>query len=393
MENREEKIEIIEKPKFRLKFIDMARSFAILLMLEGHFIEHTFKNFKPLIAQIKETGSSGYFFFDWWYFLKGFTAPLFFTVTGVVFVYLLARNKEAGFRRNPRVHKGFQRAFELLLWGYLLQLNLRYIENTFNHESIWFFAFHVLQSIGVGIIALLLIFGLYKLLKIGPLYLYYLLAGTIVFCFYPVVKALPSDLYVPAGAPQILQNMIHGPYSVFPFIPWLAFTMYGGMVGALTIRFQGHVAKFWYPTMYISLGILLNIFGRTIGLFLDDVLELVNIDLNLVANSWLYGRLGQVFIALGVFMLIDKLFNFKAELFLKIGQNTLSIYILHVIVLYGGILGYGIKDVFDHNLSGWQAVLGATLFIATFVFFIKYLDFFNNLKSKTLQFLRLKKKS
>jgi len=391
--HEENEIEIIEKPKFRLKFIDMARSFAILLMLEGHFIEHTFKNFKPLIAQIKETGTSGYFFFDWWYFIKGFTAPLFFTVTGVVFVYLLARNKEAGFRRNPRIHKGFQRAFELLLWGYLLQLNLRYLSNTFNHEKTWFFAFHVLQSIGVGIIALLLIFGLYKLIKIGPLYAYYFFAGTLVFCFYPVLKEIPPGTYAPAGAPQIVQNMIHGPYSVFPFVPWLAFTMYGGMVGALTIRFQGHVQKFWYPIMYVGTGILLNIFGRSIGLFLDDVLELMGLDLNLVANSWLYGRLGQVFIALGVFMLIDKLFKFKAELFLKVGQNTLSIYILHVIILYGGIFGYGIKDIFDHNLSGWQAVLGAALFIATFVFFIKYLDFFNNLKYRTLVFLRLKKKN
>ncbi len=389
----EKEIEIIEKPKFRLKFIDMARSLAILLMLEGHFIEHTFKNFKPLIAQIKETGTSGYLLFDWWYFIKGFTAPLFFTVTGVVFVYLLARNKDAGFRRNPRVHKGFQRAAELLLWGYLLQLNLRYIENTFNHESIWFFAFHVLQSIGVGIFALLVIFGLYKLFKIGPLYLYYFLAGTFIFCFYPIIKEIPAGTYVPKNAPQIIQNMIRGPYSVFPFIPWLAFTMYGGMVGALTIRFQGHVKKFWYPIMYITTGVLLNMFGRNIGLFLDDVLEFIGLDLHLVANSWLYGRLGQVFIALGTFMLIDKLFHVKAELFLKVGQNTLSIYILHVIILYGGIFGYGIKDVFKHNLSGWEAVLGAVIFIAVFVLFIKYLDFFNMIKNKTLVFLRVKKKS
>ena len=36
-------------------------------------------------------------------------------------------------------------------------------------------------------------------------------------------------------------------------------------------------------------------------------------DLNLVQNAWLYGRLGQIFIALGVFMLIDKLINFRGE--------------------------------------------------------------------------------
>ena len=390
----EEQIEIIAKPKVRLKFIDMARSLAILLMLEGHFIEHTFKNFKPFVALIKETGTSGYIIFDWFYFIKGFTAPLFFTVTGVVFVYLLARNKDAGFRRNPRVHRGFRRAFELLLWGYALQLNLRYITNTFNHDHPWLYAFHVLQSIGTGIIALLLIFGLYKLIKRGPLFLYYFLAGTIIFCFYPYLKGMEKDVFLPNGAPELIQNVIKGPYSVFAIIPWMAFTMYGGMVGALTIRYQDHVKKFWYPMTYIILGFTLNLAGRPIGLALDNLLELIGIDdLNLVQNAWLYGRLGQIFIALGIFMLIDKLINFRGELFLKIGQNTLSIYILHVIILYGGIFGYGLNSFMSHSLNGWQVLLGAFLFIALFVVFIKYLEFFENLKSKLFSVFRRKKNS
>ena len=390
----EEQIEIIAKPKVRLKFIDMARSLAILLMLEGHFIEHTFKNFKPMIELVKQTGTSGYLIFDWWYFIKGFTAPLFFTVTGIVFVYLLARNKEAGFRRNPRIGKGFRRAFELLLWGYALQLNLRYITNTFNHDEPWFYAFHVLQSIGMGIIALLLIFGLYKLLKIGPLYLYYFIAGTVIFCFYPYTKSLADGVHIPSGGPQLLQNIIHGPRSVFAIIPWMAFTMYGGMVGALTIRFQDHVKKYWYPLTYIALGLILNIYGRLIGLTLDSLLDLIGIhDLNLVQNAWLYGRLGQIFMALGVFMLIDKLINFKGELFLKIGQNTLSIYIIHVMILYGGFFGYGLNQYMGHSLNGWQTILGAAIFIGVFVLFIKYLrrnkskDFRNLEVQERLNFL------
>ncbi|HIP31832.1 MAG TPA: DUF1624 domain-containing protein [Crocinitomicaceae bacterium] len=389
MSVEEQQIEIIAKPKVRLKFIDMARSLAILLMLEGHFIEHMFKDFKPMVALVRETGTSGYILFDWFYFIKGFTAPLFFTVTGVVFVYLLARNKEAGFRRNPRIKKGFRRAFELLLWGYALQFNLRYASNTFNHEHPWIFAFHVLQSIGIGIVALLLIFGLYKLINKGPLYVYYFLAGTIIFCFYPYLKGLEKDVFLPNAAPEIIQNVIRGPYSVFPIIPWTAFTMYGGMVGALTIRFQDHVKKFWYPLTYIGLGLGLNLFGRVIGLTLDGIIEYMGFDeLNLVQNSWLYGRLGQIFIALGVFMLIDKLIHFKGELFLKIGQNTLSIYIIHVVILYGGIFGYGLNsEELSHSLNGWQVILGATVFIGAFVVFIKYLEFFEKIKAKVIDFL------
>lgn len=379
----EDRVEIIEKPKIRLKFIDMARSFAILLMLEGHFIEHTFKDFKPMIELVKQNGTSGYLFFDWWYFMKGFTAPLFFTVTGLVFVYLLARNKEARFRRNPRVKKGFRRAIELLFWGYALQVNLRYLSNSLNHEHPWLYAFHVLQSIGVGIAAILIIFGFYRLIKVGPLWLYYFIAGTIIFCFYPYTKGLPPGSYLPSGAPEIIQNMVSGPSSVFGIIPWMAFTLYGGMVGALVIRFQDHVKKYWFPLVFILVGVVLNIWGRSIGLTLDDVTEMiVGDDMHLVANSWLYGRLGQVLIALGVLMLVDKLWNFQGELFLKIGQNTLPIYIIHVMILYGGLFGYGLNQFMGRSLNGWQAVLGAAIFIFLFVIFIKYFEFFNGIKQR-----------
>ena len=381
-----EQTEIIAKPKVRLKFIDMARSFAILLMLEGHFIEHTFKDFKPMIALVKEKGTSGYILFDWWYFMKGFTAPLFFVVTGVVFVYLLARNKEAGFAKNPRVQKGFRRALELLFWGYMLQLNIRHITNTFNHEFPWLYAFHVLQSIGIGIIFLLFIFGLYKLIHKGPLYLYYFIAGSAIFCLYPSMKYVSDGVYFPTNAPQVVQNIIHGPKSVFAIIPWMAFTLYGGMVGALIIRFQDYVKKYWFSLIFISVGAILNGFGRPIGIFLDDSLEMINIDLLLVGNAWLYGRMGQVFIALGILMLVDRWIDFKGELFLKIGQNTLPIYIIHVVILYGGIFGIGLNQFMKHSLSGLEAIIGSVIFIASFVVFIKYFEFFDEIKKRILSY-------
>lgn len=67
-------------------------------------------------------------------------------------------------------------------------------------------------------------------------------------------------------------------------------------------------------------------------------------DLDFVQNAWLYGRIGQVIIVLGILMFIEKYFNIKESLFLKVGQNTLSIYIIHVIILYGGVIGFGLKD-------------------------------------------------
>jgi len=361
----------------RLLFIDMARSIAILLMLEGHFIEHSFNGFDSMVAMVKETGTSGNLFFDWWYFMKGFTAPMFFTVTGIVFVYLLSMNNEKGFFKNKRVKKGFRRSFELLFWGFALQLNLRHFSDYFTRGfGNWVYAFHVLQCIGIGISMLLLIYGLWKWLKKGPLYLYYFVFATLIFACYPYLKTLPDGQYFPQNAHAIVQNIFKGPHSVFPVIPWLAFTIYGGMIGAMLFTFQKHVRKFWFPTSFLIIGIVLNIFGFVMFRGIDNIFSQLNIHNNLgfVNNAWLYGRLGQVIIALALLMYVEKYFKIKDSLFLQIGQNTLPIYVIHVMLLYNGMLGIGLSEFLKDALNGWQAILGAAGFITLFVLFIHFFE-------------------
>jgi uncharacterized membrane protein len=359
-------LQVLPAPRGRLKFIDMARSIAILLMLEGHFIDLT------LMESFRDPNNSVYII---WHFIRGFTAPMFFTVTGVVFVYLLTNNKDAGFWKNKRVRKGFKRSFELLFWGYLLQMNVlnifQYLQGNF---SDWIVAFHVLQCIGVGISALLLIFGLYKWIGKGALVWYYFLAGTLVFAFYPYFKQLPEGVYAPHGGPQFIQNLFKGPNGVFPIIPWMAFTLYGGMVGALLHRWHKHVKKVWFPLIFILLGLALNLFGWSVCKTIDELFNALHIHSNLdfVANAWLYGRVGQVLIVLGILMFIEKYFHIKDSLFLQVGQNTLPIYVIHVVVLYSGIFGYGLNHLIAKQLTPWQSVLGAIGFILIFVILIKF---------------------
>ena len=114
----------------RILFIDLARSIAIILMLEGHFITLTFEDYTTMIAELQSVGTSGSWIFDTWVKIRGFTAPLFFTITGVVFVFLLTKNfkeeQNTSFWKNKRVIKGLKRSGLLIFWGYFLQLNLKY---------------------------------------------------------------------------------------------------------------------------------------------------------------------------------------------------------------------------------------------------------------------------
>lgn len=373
MNNQAIDVPLAKKP--RLMFIDMARSIAILLMLEGHFIEIVFEDFRPMVDAFKVNQTSGNVFFDIWYFIKGFTAPMFFTVTGIVFVFLLINEKK--FFENPRVKKGMKRSVELILWGYLLQINLRSFDQYLAGEfSSWITAYHVLQSIGVGIAVLLFIYWLHKTIRIGNLAFYYFVAGTAIFVLYPDFKAMPQGSYFPEGAPAIIQNVFKGPHSVFPVIPWMAFTMYGGMIGAIVKKHKDSIKSYLSIILFIGIGILLNTSAYPICKQIDVLAQKMHISDNLsfVTNAWLYSRFGQILLVLGVLILIERVVTVRDNLFLKVGQNTLPIYIIHVIILYGGIFGYGLNDWLGRSLSGAESVIGAVIFIGAFVLLIKYWD-------------------
>jgi surface polysaccharide O-acyltransferase-like enzyme len=149
-----------KQTKPRLYFIDFARSIAIIMMLEGHFTG-------AALANQYRDGSN--WIFSFWHNLHGLTSPLFFTTSGLIFAYLLTgTSSDIAYLQNDRVRKGFKRVVELLFWGYIIQLSVFTLGKDLYYGSEWhldwFYAFHVLQSIGVGIFLLLVLFGLKKLI-------------------------------------------------------------------------------------------------------------------------------------------------------------------------------------------------------------------------------------
>lgn len=338
-------------PKVRLKFIDLARSLAILLMLEGHFVGLTLKDMDQY---------AGHPVFEVWNTIRGLTAPLFFTVAGMIFIYLLEGEKEAAFHKRVRVRKGLWRAVELVFWGYALQLSVgrfpAYLQGDF--ES-WVAAFHVLQCIGAGLLALLLIAGLRAATGKFPLQAWYAVAMVICLGIYAWLKGMPDHTYVPQGWPQVFQNAVKGPRSVFPVAPWLAFTFFGGAMGAYLHSIKDRPADrmswlwlFIVAAAFTLARLALSVLpqgGAVAGLgwFMDGALRIA-IFLGLL--RWLEIRRG-----IGI------------EWMLRVGRETFAIYIVHVIVLYGGITGFGIDDWLKGRLNPLQATAGAALFISAFI--------------------------
>lgn len=387
----------------RLKFIDMSRSLAILLMLEGHFTGAALAN---------EYRKDDYLLYKIWHNIHGLTSPLFFTVTGVIFVYLLSVNNTLPYFHNSRVKKGFKRVLELLFWGYFIQLSLWSIIQSFYYGSKfhleWFYAFHVLQSIGVGIFFLLVIYGIFKWINKGALHWYYLVSGLLLFVGYSSMKnyiqldeqAIAEGLqkgpkYFPHNAPALIQNMFYGKFSDFSFLRYSGYTILGGMLGSIIRTYENKTKEWWFGTTFLVAGIIISIFIQPIFRNIDNFTEWIGITEKgfYELNATAFIRYGQVVSVLGIFMLIDKYVDVKAKLYLKLGQNTLPIYVVHVIILYGGIFGIGLKPiVFDENLGPWIAAGISAIAILFFTLMVHYIEILEDKYETFIRLITFKKK-
>jgi len=431
----------------RLVFIDIARSIAILMMLEGHFI---------VMSLTENHRGNDLFLYDIWRFTRGLTAPLFFTVSGLVFTYLLVRNKEPFFK-NKRVKKGLSRGVRLIFWGYALQLNLFFLfkgllqngEYTF---SGYLYIFHVLQCIGLSLITVILLYGLHKIVKVVPLTWWFGFFGFLAFILRPTIYALDFS-----SVPHLIENMLvvtseDRPFkSIFALFPWVGFVLFGAMLGAYVSKNPSKVYTNKFPLILFITGLILNLFSDHILSWIQPILLNIPGVKPFYGLGYLFARFGQVIwvlaiiiyigkhkrylrvvyhrkmgylkswiipiafatvglsiiiytlatgsehylsptfsvyalghllLFIGVIITTAKLVNWNYDLFIKIGQNTLSIYIVHVIILYNGLFGFGLSTYIDKNLTPWFAIVGAIGFIMVFTYFVKYIEVFQKYYNK-----------
>lgn len=335
----------INKKTARLFFIDAMRAWAILMMLQGHFID-------GLLDTVFRNPDS--LAFSTWSYFRGITAPVFFTVSGFIFTYLLLRVPEQGIN-NPRVRKGLRRGIQLLLIGYLLRLNLFGI---FEGQIYYgFYLVDVLHCIGLSILSII---GLYVLASERKKFVFpMLLVGItlILFLFEPIYKQWTFG-FLPTA---IANYFTKANGSVFTIIPWLGYATLGGGLSFLFTKFKDY--KHLYPaaiTISAVIGFLLIFFSSDVFFAL---FETTGIDLffRIQMNNYLFIRLGDVFVVFALFMLFRRFMTNKTVL--RVGASTLSIYVIHFIILYGSFTGLGLYKFFHHELTPLVAVSGALLFM------------------------------
>ena len=320
------------------------------MMVQGHSIDML------LSPQYRVADS---FLYYGWNFMRGITAPLFLFTAGTVFTYLfILQNKKA--TDNPRLSRGLNRFLLLVFLGYLLHYpTAKIIDFSSVTAEQWeaFFAVDVLQLIGFGILFLIALLYLSEKIKIKPSYLF-LTFGLLFIYLNPVVRSIEWISFLPI---QIAGYFYSGTGSNFPLFPLCSYLFFGGILGYHLSMQTGEHKK-------IKFGINLLLMGAAliISAFVGDRIEIV---INGYSDFWgdspnliLY-RLGIVLILNSIFCLVAVKVEKIPNLIILIGRHTLSIYFVHLIILYGSAWSLGVSYFIADSLDIWKSIGSALIMI------------------------------
>ena len=366
----------------RLIFIDIIRAFAICMMLEGHFID-------GLLAP--EYRDENNLFYATWHYIRGMTAPVFFTVSGFIFTYLLIKEQNPAKMgwNHVRVQKGVRRGINLIIIAYLLRAN---IFNLFTpgYTDMNVRRVDVLHCIGFSLLFLIAFYLLtYRRKNRLRMSIMLLVTTFVAFFFEPIYSHLTYE-YLPMALANYFTKE-NG--SVFTIFPWFGYASLGGFMGFLF--YKNRENPHLYRNMiiwYILLGVILITFPYWMGK-IADTLQIHSLQL-IAHGDYLIKRIGNVLLFFALFMILRHVIT--SPTLQKIGQNTLSIYVIHYIILYGSFTGMGLYRYFHDQLTPWQAIIGAILFVVvtiliTFLYMRKEAlidEKIDSIKAKIYQFLR-----
>lgn len=298
--------------------------------------------------------------------MRGMTAPIFFTVTGLVFIFLLLRDGRP-LPENSRVKKGLRRGLFLVGVGYLLKLNVPAL--FVGQISSWFWAIDVLHIIGLALIGLIAVYALREWIG-GSLAIWMLAFGLGTFFIDPFFTEGNF-----ANWPRFFAHYVTRDFgSNFTVVPWLGFAFMGGILGYVLNRRPQWALSHWLPALLMAFGWTLTLGSTQLLVNLYNLTGWENFQL-LFNNNYLLWRLGHVLIVMSLFMWILPRIGRIPPLLSKIGGETLTIYGAHYVILYGTWLGVGLSQIIGYrSLAPVPTILGAAAFIAFFVYATAHIE-------------------
>ena len=334
-------------------------------MLQGHTV-HTL-----LAEQYKNMDSIVY---SSWYILRGFTAPIFMFTAGVVFTYLLTTD-EFSLNKNSRILKGIQRGVSLILIGYLLRYPAYKIfdfSDVTSEQWLIYFSVDALHLIGFGLL-LIIFFEWFSLLSKINNTIIFSLCAIIILIASPFINSLNWGEYLPIPFASYF-TFEYG--SIFPLFPYLQYIFAGAVIGSILSRHPNFYKIRSANFVIFFVGILLVIFSRYIYLIFEN--QAIN------DYSQSLNRIGVVLILNSIFALIAIKIELLPRYLLLLAKNSLLIYIIHLVILYGSPWSLGLYHLIGESFSVSMTIVSTLIMITLMILISLRIDKFRIRKRKVV---------
>jgi uncharacterized membrane protein len=328
--------------KQRYLFIDLLRFFAVLLMIQGHVFDAV------LSPEVKTLPR--YYLHD---FFHGFVAPAFLFSSGVAFGISTFKRWERYIVWGPETYRRFGRFIALLAIGYALHLPYFSLRKTLSTASAAelqaLFQVDALQCIAVTL--LILQIGVIAIKDLRSFVRAAAVAAIILVFGAPLIWSAHFNGSIPVWLVSYL-NAQYG--SFFPLFPWAGYMLCGVIFGYQFVHASesGNATKLAQRTIVIHMVIIvLAIFISRLPFDFYPAHDFWKTNPAMFAIRW-----SAVSILAGMLFLIEKWIRIPLRLPLILGRESLFIYILHLLIVYGSVLNHGLSERIGPSLTLLQSL-------------------------------------
>ncbi|MEJ5263403.1 MAG: acyltransferase family protein [Ignavibacterium sp.] len=168
--------------------------------------------------------------------------------------------------------------------------------------------------------------------------------------------------------------------SLFPLFPWAGYVLSGGILGSYLARNPMVFKTNKFSFRVFTIGIIFIILSATYLYFG------VGRNFNQTSDSYTYDtiffRIGFVLLTTGVVSYISQSINSIPRILILIGRNTLLIYVVHLMIIYGSAWNPGLYKVFGNSTPASTTILIALGMISLMTLMVTLL---NKLRIKNKQ--------
>ena len=347
--------------KGRYDFLDLFRGIIVLFMIEGHVVRELLT---PELRAAK--------LFAFHEVFHGITAPGFLFSAGFAFAIAAQRRWAEAITININLFKRTWRAVMLILIGYALHLPYLSLGKTIREATPeqWnvFFAFDVLQCIGVGILLLRI---LLYVVKREHVFIASLCALTLAVAYAAPVFGTGSFVHLPLFFSSALTTSSGSPFPLFPF---LGFLFAGAFVSWIFLSSAQKGREAFFMRWIFGGGMFLFVLGYCLDSFPLRTYPVYNFWST--SPNYFLMRLGILLLMLSTLWFFEDILasngspsKWIPRWLTMLGMQSLFVYIVHLLVLYGWVVNpeWNIRHWFGSSSGIFVSLLISFLVVCSMI--------------------------